>query len=179
MSQYPAWVNPFLQHLRTSCNVAESCRQVGVASGVAYALRKTDADFAASWEDALEDAYDYLEAEARRRAFEGIEEPVVYQGHLSPIFEYDADGKVKVDEEGNWVRALNADGSPKFLTVRKYSDSLAQFLLKGYRRKKFGEKIELTGKDGGPVAIDETARAARVAQLMTLAKNRKSFEDLA
>lgn len=179
MSQYPAWVNPFLQHLRTSCNVAESCRQVGVASGVAYALRKTDADFAASWEDALEDAYDYLEAEARRRAFEGIEEAVVYQGQLTPILEREANGQYKLDDDGNPIQSRNQDGSLKYLSVRKYSDSLAQFLLKGYRRKKFGEKIELTGKDGGPVAIDETARAARVAQLMTLAKNRKSFEDLA
>lgn len=179
MSKYPAWVTPFLEHLRTSCNVAESCRQVGVASGVAYALRKTDADFAASWEDALEDSYDYLEAEARRRAFEGVEEPVVYQGQLSPIFARNPDGTLETDDDGRPVLVINPDGSPKYLSVRKYSDSLAQFLLKGYRRKKFGEKIELTGKDGGPVAIDETARAARVAQLMALAKNRKDFDDLA
>lgn len=179
MSQYAPWVKPFLEHLRTSCNVAGSCRAVGISSTAVYALRDKDADFAAAWDDALEDAYDYLEAEARRRAFDGVEEPVVYQGQLTPVFERDENGKPLQDDDGNWVQAKNPDGSPKFLTVRKYSDGLAQFLLKGYRRRKFGEKLELTGKDGGPVAIDETARAARVAQLMALAKQRKDFEDLA
>lgn len=179
MSQYAPWVKPFLDHLRTSCNVAGSCRAVGVSSTAVYALRDKDADFAAAWDDALEDAYDYLEAEARRRAFEGVEEPVVYQGQLTPVWERNPDGTFVKDDDGNLVQARNPDGSSKFLTVRKYSDGLAQFLLKGYRRRKFGEKLELTGKDGGPVAIDETARAARVAQLMALAKQRKDFEDLA
>lgn len=179
MSRYAPWVTPFLEHLRTSCNVAGSCRAVGVGSATVYALRKEDADFAAAWDDALEDAYDYLEAEARRRAFEGVEEPVVYQGQLTPVWELDDDGKRKENDDGQWVQARNPDGSPKFLTVRKYSDGLAQFLLKGYRRRTFGEKLELTGKDGGPVAIDETTRAARVAQLMAVAEQRKKFEDLA
>lgn len=179
MSQYAPWVSPFLEHLRTSCNVAGSCRAVGVSSTAVYALRNTDADFAAAWDDALEDAYDYLEAEARRRAFDGVEEPVVYQGQLTPVFERDADGAYLKDDDGNVVQAKNPDGTPKFLTVKKYSDGLAQFLLKGYRRRKFGEKLELTGKDGGPVTIDETTRAARVAQLMAVAQQRKQFEDLA
>lgn len=179
MSQYAPWVSPFLEHLRTSCNVAGSCRAVGISSAAVYALRDKDADFAAAWDDALEDAYDYLEAEARRRAFEGVEEPVVYQGQLTPVWERNSDGTFVKDDDGNLTQELNPDGSPKYLTVRKYSDGLAQFLLKGYRRRKFGEKLELTGKDGGPVAIDETTRAARVAQLMALAEQRKQFEDLA
>lgn len=179
MSQYAPWVKPFLDHLRTSCNVAGSCRAVNIGSATVYKLRNEDADFAAAWDDALEDAYDYLEAEARRRAFEGVEEPVVYQGQLTPVWERDENGKPLQNDDGIFVQAKNPDGSPKFLTVRKYSDGLAQFLLKGYRRRKFGEKLELTGKDGGPVVVDETARAARVAQLMALAKQRKDFEDLA
>lgn len=179
MSRYAPWVKPFLDHLRTSCNVAGSCRAAGVSHTAVYTLRDKDADFAAAWDDALEESYDHLEAEARRRAFEGVEEPVVYQGQLTPVWERNPDGTVVKDDEDNWVQAKNPDGSPKFLTVKKYSDGLAQFLLKGYRRRKFGEKLELTGKDGGPVAIDETARAARVAQLMAVAEQRKKFEDLA
>lgn len=150
---YPHWVTPFLEHLRSSCNVSGSCRAVGISHSAAYALRDKDADFAAAWDDALEQAYDELEAEARRRAFEGVDEPVFYQGI----------------ECG---------------TVRKYSDGLAQFLLKGYRRRKFGDKTEITGKDGEAlIPADETARASRVAQLMALAAKRKddqaNFEDLA
>lgn len=144
---YPAWAMPFLDHLRQSANVAASARAVGVSSSAVYALRERDGDFRASWDEALEDAYDMLEAEARRRAFEGVDEPVFYQGH----------------EVG---------------TVCKYSDSLAQFLLKGYRRRKFGDKTEITGADGGALVIDDTARASRIAQLMALAAQRKENEDL-
>jgi len=150
MSPYPAWVAPFIEHLKTSCNFAGSARAVGVGYSTVMALKQRDADFAAACDEALEEAYDTLEAEARRRAFEGVDEPVFYQGV----------------ECG---------------TVRKYSDGLAQFLLKGYRRRKFGDKQEITGADGGPLAlIDDTKKAARIAALLALAKDRKAgFDDLA
>lgn len=146
---YPPWVNPFLQHLKTSMNMAESARSVGIAYSTVMALKQRDADFEAACEEALEEACDYLEAEMRRRAFEGVEEPVFYQG----------------EEVG---------------TVRKYSDGLAMFLMKGYRRRKFGDKQEITGANGGPLStVDETKKAARLAALLSLAKQRKEFEDLA
>jgi hypothetical protein len=144
---YPPWALPFLDNLRESCNIAASARSVGVSSSAVYALREKDADFRTSWDEALEDSYDMLEGEARRRAFEGVEEPVFYQG----------------EEVGR---------------VTKYSDGLAQFLLKGYRRRKFGDKTEITGADGGALVIDDTARASRIAQLMALAANRKENEDI-
>lgn len=174
--QYPAWVHPFLQHLKTSCNMAESCRAVGVTYSAMMAMKSRDADFAAACDEAFEEAYDHLEAEARRRAFHGVDEPVVYQGQLTPIFERNADGSVRVDEDtGNPVQATDRNGSPKYLTVRKYSDGLAQFLLKGYRRKKFGDKQEITGADGGALAVvDDTKKAARLAALMALAQARKA-----
>ncbi len=37
--------------------------------------------------------------------------------------------------------------------TRKYSDTLLILLLKARRREKFGDKQEITGKDGGPVAV--------------------------
>lgn len=173
--QYPAWVTPFLQHLKNSCNMAESCRAVGASYSAMQALRSRDADFEAAVDEALEEAYDALEAEARRRAFHGVEEPVVYQGQLTPIYERNADGSVKVDDDtGNPVQARDRHGDPRYLTVRKYSDSLAQFLLKGYRRKKFGDKTELTGANGGPLStVDETKKAARISALLALAQARK------
>lgn len=139
----PAWVAPFLAHLRTSCNYAASARAAGVGYSTVMARKQRDADFEAACEEALEEAYDDLEAEARRRAFDGTEEPVWHQGEQCG-------------------------------TVRKYSDGLAQFLLKGYRRRKFGDRTELTGADGGPLAtVDETAKAARIAALLALAKARQ------
>lgn len=176
-TKYPAWVNPFLQHLKSSCNMAESCRAVGASYSAMMALKAKDADFEAAVDEALEEAYDALEAEARRRAFHGIEEPVVYQGQLTPIFERDANGEVMLDDDGRPVQARDRHGNLRYLTVRKYSDGLAQFLLKGYRRKKFGDKTELTGANGGPLStIDETKKAARLAALLALAQQRKDSQ---
>ncbi len=174
-AKYPPWVSPFLEHLKTSLNMAASCRAVGIGYATMNSLRQRDADFDAAVDDALEEAYDYLEAEARRRAFDGVEEAVVYQGQLTPVFERDEHGQYVVNEEtGVPVQARNADGTPKFLTVKKYSDGLAQFLLKGYRRQKFGDKQEITGANGGALAmVDETKKAARLAALLALAQARK------
>ena len=171
----PGWIVPFLEHLKTSCNYAESARVVGVAYNAVMARKRNDADFEAACDEAMEEAYDALEAEARRRAFTGVEEPVVYQGQMTPVWERDASGAVVTDlETGHPVQARDSSGRLRYLTVRKYSDSLAQFLLKGYRRRKFGDKTELTGADGGPLStVDETRKAARIAALLALAEQRK------
>jgi hypothetical protein len=73
---------------------------------------------------------------------------------------------------------LGADGQPVPLTVRKHSDALLALILKGRRKKVYAERTELTGADGGPVAqVDETVKAARVAQLLALAQRRKAEQD--
>lgn len=190
----PAWVLPFLETMRATGNVAASARVAGVSSAAPYNLRERDADFACEWDNALEDATDTLELEARRRAVEGVAEPVVYQGQLTPVWERDEHGEVvlhdfdtgQVDKAGNPImgqrpRQLVIDGKPQWLTVTKKSDPLLMFLLKGLRKKYGTETTELTGKDGAPVAIDSAVRAARVAALLEQAKRRKdvNVEDLA
>src|SRR5215475_2456357 len=47
-----------------------------------YELRKVDPAFAAAWEEAEEIAADRLQDEARRRAVEGVSEPLVSAGKL-------------------------------------------------------------------------------------------------
>lgn len=190
-AKYPAWVQPFLDHLKASSNMAASARAAGISYSAMTALRAKDADFSAAVDEALEEAYDHLEAEARRRAFEGVHKPVVYQGQLTPVWERDEHGEVvrdrvkRVDEKGDVIevdiarQARDADGNPQFLTTKEYSDSLAMFLLKGYRRRKFGDKQEITGLDGAPLAVvDETKKAARLAALVELAKARRDSQDL-
>lgn len=188
------WTLPFLDALRTTGNVAESCRRAGVGSHTAYQRRQNDADFANDWDNALEDSIDTLEAEARRRALEGINEPVVYQGQLTPIWERDADGQIVVDEydagtdkdgktlKGQRPRQLVINGVPQYLTLNKRSDSLLMFLLKGLRKKYGTETTEISGPGGAPVAIDSSTRAARLNSLLEIARQRKatsSTEDLA
>lgn len=181
------WVTPFLSALRATGVVVRAANAAGISTTLAYARRKSDADFAAAWDNAMEDAIDVLEAEARRRAVEGVDEPVVYQGQLTPIYERDEHGEIVMVEYetgelkdgkpvmGRRPKQLVIDGKPQWLTVNKKSDVLLQFLLKGLRKKYGTETHEVTGKDGAPLAmIDETKRAARVAALLELAKQRKT-----
>lgn len=37
--------------------------------------------------------------------------------------------------------------------VRRYSDGLIQFLLRGFRPQKYSSKAEITGPDGGPAEL--------------------------
>ena len=45
-------------------------------------MRRRSEDFAAQWDNALEEGTDLLEAEARRRAVTGIDKPVYYKGEV-------------------------------------------------------------------------------------------------
>lgn len=72
----------FLEALRDSANVSASARATGVERWKWYRLRRADPGFAAEWLDALEIGIDALEDEAMRRALEGGEEPVFYQGKI-------------------------------------------------------------------------------------------------
>lgn len=163
------WFQSFLIALRTSGGtIAPAARATGIAPGTVYNLIKTDADFAAAVEEVQEECYDDMERELARRAVEGVEEPVVYQGQLAFRME------IGHDDEGKevWRKKRDADGQPIPLTVNKRSDALLMFALKGYRKRKFAERTELTGANGEPVQVDETTRAARIAQLLAVAKSR-------
>lgn len=70
----------FLQKLRTSGNVSASARVARVSRNMVYQRRKDDPGFAEAWDEAIDEAIDALEAEARRRAVQGEERKVYYQG---------------------------------------------------------------------------------------------------
>jgi len=60
-------------------------------------------------------------------------------------------------------------------TVRKYSDTLAIFLLKAHDPRKYRENasMEITGANGGPLQISDTERAAKIAAILASAHARK------
>lgn len=154
MAHHPFdWKPVFLAALREVPVVSRACAAVGIERSTAYRARETDEGFGQAWDDAMEEGIDKAEQEAFRRAVEGTEKGVWHQGVL-------------VGSE------------------RVYSDALMALILKGRRKKVFAERTEVTGADGGPVAqVDETAKAARIAQLMALAQERRArmdeFGDLA
>jgi hypothetical protein len=79
----------FLATLAATGNVKASALAAGVHRDTAYALRASEPAFAAAWASALEDATDTLEAEARRRAVDGVGEPIFQGGkYLGEITKY-------------------------------------------------------------------------------------------
>lgn len=162
MTSHP-WLTPFLTALRGPARgvLAPAARAAGVPPGTVYKLLKTDSDFAAAVEEAQAEAWDELEAAAAHRATVGVAEPLTYQGNFTYLRDPDTQ-EILRDPEGN----------PVVATVNKPSDALLQFLLKGYRTKFSTTRTELTGANGGAVQMDDTARAARVAALLDLARRR-------
>lgn len=123
----------FVQGLAEGHSVTASAWTIGVHRATVYKWRDDTAmqrpenfegeDFITRWDSAVEAGTDRLEDEARRRAERGVERPV-YQG-------------------GVMVG-----------TITEYSDTLMSTLLKGNRPGKFNtERHELTGANGGPVAM--------------------------
>ncbi len=101
----------FLETLCETANVRLACQSASLSRSAVYHWRKSDSLFAEAWAEAMEIAADVLEAEARRRAYEGVEEPVgFYKGEPSA-------------------------------TVRRYSDTLLIFLLKAARPEKYRDNL--------------------------------------
>jgi hypothetical protein len=111
----------FLQALSDTGSVTAASGIAGTSRTRVYELRKADPAFAGAWQEAEEIAIDRLEEEARRRAVEGVPEPLVSAGKL-----------VRDD-----------DGQP--ITVRRYSDNLLLALLKAHRppRRERSVRFEL------------------------------------
>jgi hypothetical protein len=99
----------FLEALSDTGSVTTAVAVAGTSRTRVYELRKADPAFATAWNESEEIAADRLEDEARRRAIEGVSEPLVSAGKL-----------VRGD-----------DGQP--ITVRRYSDHLLLALLKAHR----------------------------------------------
>jgi len=73
----------FLQELRQNGGfVGKACEAVKVSKQSVYAWRKRHSIFAGAWDRLVDLATEDLEAEARRRAYDGVEEPVFYQGEV-------------------------------------------------------------------------------------------------
>ena len=71
----------FLQVLANTGSVTAAIAVAGSSRTRVYELRKTDPEFACAWQEAEDIAADGLEAEARRRAVEGVTEPLVSAGN--------------------------------------------------------------------------------------------------
>jgi hypothetical protein len=133
----------FLEYLAETGNVSRAAKLVGSSTARVYAMRHNDPAFRQGWDEAEEIAADRLEAEAWRRAVEGVDEPAVNAGRLVR------------DEAGNAVM------------VRRYSDMLLLALLKAHRPARFNTRLPAGAAAGGGAAFD--VRAMLLAKLAQLA----------
>lgn len=69
----------FLAALAEVGNITQAAEIAGIERKTHYVWMEKDENYAAAFKDAMEQAADRLEQEARRRAVEGVEKPV-YQG---------------------------------------------------------------------------------------------------
>jgi hypothetical protein len=99
----------FLRALADTGSITAAVVAAGTSRTRVYELRKVDSVFAADWDEAEEAATDRLESEARRRAVEGVAEPLV------------SAGKLVRDDAGQPV------------VIRRYSDHLLISLLRMHR----------------------------------------------
>ncbi|MBF0184357.1 MAG: hypothetical protein HQM06_08205 [Magnetococcales bacterium] len=78
----PARKRAFLEALTETGCLGHACRAVGVSRQAVHEWRHNDPAFAEAVEEALEHAADTLELAARKRAVEGVQEPVYQGGEL-------------------------------------------------------------------------------------------------
>ena len=121
------WRAIFLDTLRETANVSESCRVAEITRKTAYEHRNRYANFALDWDEAKKEGLETLEDEAVRRARDGVEKPVFHQG--------DVVGYVRDYSDTLLIFLLKAHDPARFNPVNRQ---------------------ELSGKDGGPVQHEHT-----------------------
>ncbi len=118
----------FLETYAAMGNVSAAAKLAGVGRRTHYDWLAADAAYATRFAEAVDEAADRLEAEARRRAVEGLV-------------------RYKFDKQGD---PLKHPASGEAYFEREYSDTLLIFLLKGARPDKYAERHQHagTGKKG-------------------------------
>jgi hypothetical protein len=117
----------FLAAYQETGSVSKAALAAGINRSIHYRRLKEDPEYKAAFDAAHEVAIAVLEDEAIRRAVEGVDEPIVYQGRLTY-------NDLNVDDDGN------PTGPP--MAIRKYSDSLLQFLLRGAKPETYRERFQ-------------------------------------
>lgn len=107
----------FLEHFAVYGNVTAAAKAAGIERNTVYVWQERDDEFVAAFREAEIKATETLEAEARRRAVDGVvtETPIYVKGeHVDTIVE------------------------------TKYSDTLLIFLLKARAPEKYRERFDVT-----------------------------------
>lgn len=129
------WQSIAIKAMASGATVTEAAALAGKDRATIYRHLESNEQFKKDFDDATEQGTDVLEAEATRRAVNGVDEPVIYQGQVTFI---------GIDKDGN-----SCDPSAPIavkhvpLTIRKPSDTLMIFMLKARRPNKFRDNSKI------------------------------------
>ena len=118
-----------------------SAQAAGVSRECCYKARDRSERFRADWEAALDEAADILEAEARRRAVEGWDEPVYQRGELV--------GVVRKFSDQLLITLMRADRPARFA---RRTMEITDEALEAERNMLKGEVVHLRSVAGGQTA---------------------------
>jgi hypothetical protein len=145
------WEKAFLTALRNTGIWTTACEAAGIDRTTPYKRMRVDARFAEACREAQEEAADLLESEARRRAVDGVDVPVIYRGRQSWTWQL---------PDGTVVPEGTAGAEQVPFTVKRYSDPLLMFLLKGLRPWRYGDRpdgrVGILGPGMEPVTAEGT-----------------------
>jgi hypothetical protein len=136
MSPKKDWKPLVIAGVASGLTVTHAAKQAGVARQQVYLESDKDPEFADAMRKAFQEAADHLEAEARRRAVEGVERKKFHKG-----------------------KPIRDPRTHRQYVEREYSDTLLIFLLKGRRPEVFGDKVQLTHDGTLRTTTDVTAAA--------------------
>ena len=125
----PEFKEAYLSLLGQNPNHTIVCRLLQIEPVNVRSARKRDPEFDKLVLEAIEAGYDTIEEEARRRAVDGVLEPIYYKGE----------------------QVMDKDGNPA--GIRKYSDFLLDKLLKGYKPKRFNPGAKFDFGKGNKVSM--------------------------
>ena len=128
----PEKLKKFLDILAQGLSVTNAAEAIVASRERLYELRRANPDLAAAWDAAIEAGTDKLEDEARRRALEGVSEPVFWKGEqvalvrkysdLLLIFLLKARRPDKYRERSE-TRIGNLDGGPITFTITQGAEA--------------------------------------------------------
>lgn len=144
------WKKVFIAKLREIGIVVRAREAANISVKALYDARRRDKEFAREWDEALEDSTQALEAEAFRRAYHGVDEPVFFQGQLAGDW-YNRDGQIVPKGTPDAVFVPH--------TIKKHSDILMMFLLKARRPNVYRDNYKVQIQ-GGTVKHEHTVQVA-------------------
>lgn len=123
------WIDLFLRQLRGHGLINAAATTAGVTARTVNRLREADAEFDYAVESALEAAADELELEARRRAVDGVDKGIYYQGERVGDEVIYSDTLLttllkakRADEFAERKQITGANGTPLTVVVRTFGE---------------------------------------------------------